>query len=979
MLLSSPFRIPPGESAWVIVDVEADDDAELSAGVLGEGFELPPTERIPAPKSAGRCRINIPVGFRSNLPDTRGCLVLRTLPGYTGRIAIHGVRVSKEPGGPPLLLVEEAGLRGDVFARAGDSLTVFARVRNWGGETAGEVTPQVGAAVPLEATGIGDKGPEDLAPGEVAEWSWKVRCPDAGDFVFRVGFESGHGEEAEIPLRFHERPEFVHMGRIPEPEPAPTDYEVGVYYFPRWFERKNWEVLLPFPGRKPLLGWYVDLSPDVADWHTNWCRAAGISFFIYDWYWEDGRRQLYGALEDGFLQSRYRSDLRFCLLWANHNRPNTHSLEDFLEVTRFWIDRYFRLPEYYTIDGRPVVVIFAPHNIVRDLGGEDAVREAFDAIREECRKAGVAPAYLVACGGGDEKTQRGFAAQGYDASSGYNYPGISGADTDGEGYAAQIEGYRELWRDAVEPDVLPHIPVLSGGWDSRPWHGAKALVRAGRTPEIFERHCRDAKGFLDGVSPRNRKVLFVEAWNEWGEGSYIEPHAEFGFGYLRAIREVFTKAEDGWQPLLPKDVGLSVPLVPGVDLPPVEAAYPASWSVVIPAGEWDIGGTRFRVKEPLVLEVEPEPVLQASESLVLSDEQPEKWKGGTTLSGTVGPYTSTRLPLAIDPASVTVRRGKTEDAVVYREGVDYVFEPEYGGIARKPGGPIPEKAEVTIDYRHYLARIDGVDILADGSAAVTEGEPAKACPLPPEDIPGAVRIAHLWVPFRTESITEGNIYLIPPGGTGRVSDVPIYHTGSPFLAPVRDKLAQGGPVTVVCLGDSVTVGGNATSQERNFVGLFGAGLRERYPEAEIRVINAGVGGTNSDFGLERLDRDVLVHKPDLVVVEFVNDMGFRSDKIRRNYDALIERIRAEGGEILLLTPHFTRSVWMSERFHEAAQALRDVAYEQRVALGDVTASWAAMSRVGVPYEALLANGINHPDDRGHRLYADTLLAFFDRE
>jgi lysophospholipase L1-like esterase len=206
--------------------------------------------------------------------------------------------------------------------------------------------------------------------------------------------------------------------------------------------------------------------------------------------------------------------------------------------------------------------------------------------------------------------------------------------------------------------------------------------------------------------------------------------------------------------------------------------------------------------------------------------------------------------------------------------------------------------------------------------------------------------------------------------------VPIYHTGEAFLDGVQDKLAQGGPVTIVCLGDSVTAGGDATSPDKTFVGLFRSGLRERYPGAEVRVVNAGIGGTNSDFGLERLDRDVLAHDPDLVVVEFVNDMSFPPAKIRENYRALVDRTRSGGAEVILLTPHFTRWTPMSDQFHDAAQALRQAAFKEEAALGDVTASWSAMSRVGVPFAAYLANGINHPDDRGHRVYAETLLAFF---
>ena len=51
-------------------------------------------------------------------------------------------------------------------------------------------------------------------------------------------------------------------------------------------------------------------------------------------------------------------------------------------------------------------------------------------------------------------------------------------------------------------------------------------------------------------------MLILEAWNEWGEGSYLEPHTEYGFGYLDAIRSALTSAPEPHQDVAPVDVGL---------------------------------------------------------------------------------------------------------------------------------------------------------------------------------------------------------------------------------------------------------------------------------------------------------------------------------------------------------------------------------------------------------------------------------------
>lgn len=90
------------------------------------------------------------------------------------------------------------------------------------------------------------------------------------------------------------------------------------------------------------------------------------------------------------------------------------------------------------------------------------------------------------------------------------------------------------------------------------------------------------------------------------------------------------------------------------------------------------------------------------------------------------------------------------------------------------------------------------------------------------------------------------------------------------LPNVAAKLARGDGVTVVMLGGSITQGGGADG----YVAAVGNWLQEAYPGIRAKVVNAGIGGTGSDFGAKRYDRDVLAHKPDLVLIEFaVNDGG----------------------------------------------------------------------------------------------------------
>ncbi len=495
-------------------------------------------------------------------PEWQGRIIavgLRPTDAIGTKVQLLSVQISDRPQGEPELQVKVFALD-DATPRANVPTEIFAIVTNRGGQTLRNLKATLRLPVGVEV--ISHPEPvEQLEFGEEAEFRWRIvaRKPLKGIAVLTVFADKVPSVTSKLALNFPQRLTVAKHDYVPEPKPVRGKYEVGVYYFPGWKSWSQWLPILTFPERKPVLGWYREGDPEVADWHIKWAVEHGITFFAYDWYWVQGARMLEHALHDGYMKARYRHLLKFCLLWANHNPPKTSSLEDCVAVTRFWIERYFRLPEYLTIDGKPVVIIFSPHRLTEDLGSE-GVRKAFEAMRRECINHGLKGLYIVACVANAGQAQRA-AAEGYDAVTAYNWPTL-GMKT-GEKWSpfdALIEAYKRNWEHIAENSPVPLIVPVSGGWDSRPWHGDNAIVRFGRNPENFKRHLQDAKAFLDKFVPQGKAlpIALIEAWNEWGEGSYIEPHAEFGFGYLDAIREVFTDAPKEHIDLAPVDVGLAL-------------------------------------------------------------------------------------------------------------------------------------------------------------------------------------------------------------------------------------------------------------------------------------------------------------------------------------------------------------------------------------------------------------------------------------
>jgi len=485
---------------------------------------------------------------------------LRPSDAANAAVQLRWLKVTDAPQGPAQLELTAFALE-EALPRVGRPATLRATVVNTGGKSASNIRADLQLPEGLKLLEPANLHPfhQPLASGAETAWSWRVEADRPLSNVCQLTLSAPDTAAArrQAHVNFTPRPSVARTGYVPEPQPVRGPIEVGVYYFPGWNTASQWQPIQRFPERRPVLGWYREGDQEVADWHIKWAVEHGITFFAYDWYWSQGARFLEHALHEGYFKARYRHLLKFCLLWANHNPPQTSSLEDCLAVTRYWIENYFRRPEHLTFDGKPVVIIFSTDRLTADLGGA-GVKRAFTAMREECRRAGLKGLYLIACVG-DVGGARRAALEGYDAVTAYNWPHLG---MTGEGqfapYATLIPAHRRQWAHLLAESPIPLTPLpLSGGWDSRPWHGENNLVRFGRTPQLFEQHLRDAKALLAQrpSNPHLAPAVLIEAWNEWGEGSYIEPQAEFGFGYLDAIRHVFTDAPEAHTDLAPADVG----------------------------------------------------------------------------------------------------------------------------------------------------------------------------------------------------------------------------------------------------------------------------------------------------------------------------------------------------------------------------------------------------------------------------------------
>ena len=478
-------------------------------------------------------------------------------------ITVESVALAKAPVGPAEIKINRLELASPV-ARVGAKSKIRMEIENIGGTEANGIAGVVTLMETNTPKTLPVKTLNSLPTGKTAVLEWETTFSSEGAVMAASSAGTGSMDPDQKQAQFHVLPKLSaavakSMKGVPEPQIADTgDYSVGCYYFPGWREYGAWSVLNDFPERKPVLGYASDGNPEVVDWQINWALSHGINFFIYDWYWNKGSRGLEEGLHDGFFKAKHQDKMKFCLLWANHNGVGSHSESDMLAVTKYWIDNYFKRPNYVKLNGKNVMVIFNPGGIIGDMG-VDGAKTAFDKMRKMCEDSGVGGLYMVACAYPNADWIKQFEKAGFDAFSGYNYPAAGDRGQNVAPYEWMLDGYKDIWNQMASTATVPYIPLCEAGWDSRPWGGPNARVRSGKSADLFQKMLSNAKDYDDAPSrklPEGKKLVFLEAWNEFGEGDYIEPNAGFGFDYLEAVRQVFAPKSKRPTIITPTDLGM---------------------------------------------------------------------------------------------------------------------------------------------------------------------------------------------------------------------------------------------------------------------------------------------------------------------------------------------------------------------------------------------------------------------------------------
>ena len=348
----------------------------------------------------------------------------------------------------------------------------------------------------------------------------------------------------------------------PAYHPEPRWAELGIFKDGKGEWQNVWEAVPKWKGHNqplvPLWGYENEADPKVVEKKIDAAVSHGVNVFIYDWYWYGGRPFLEDALDKGFLGAANNGKMKFFIMYANHHvsrlwdnkaadkewdKPIWRAwvgADEFRKISRRWIEMYFSRPNYYRIGGKPVLMIYEAVTFLRGVGGMDKAAKALATFRKDCEEAGLGGVHIMACDYNLPKEV--VAILGIDSATIYNFVQWVSAKGNPDYAEWTQRGAKRFDAAKKELGLKAYFAHASVGWDTNPRFPADVVMPTvmNSTPAKFEAALKRAKDWSDANTPKGYpKLITVNSWNEWTEGSYLEPDAKLGFGYLDAVKNVF--------------------------------------------------------------------------------------------------------------------------------------------------------------------------------------------------------------------------------------------------------------------------------------------------------------------------------------------------------------------------------------------------------------------------------------------------------
>lgn len=341
--------------------------------------------------------------------------------------------------------------------------------------------------------------------------------------------------------------------------------------FTEWRNVKNAKPSFKghYQPRVPLNGNYYNLlDKKTLKWQAELARKNGIYGFCYYHYWFDGHMLMEKPME--IMLNNQEVDLPFCICWANENWTKAwakKSKEVLISQTygdqKDWKEHFdyllpfFKDKRYIKVDGKPFFVIYRPEIVgcLRDM------LEYWQQLAKENGFPGLTFAYQQT----DYDHRKAETGDLFDYGIEYQPATVRNRPQKRNPFLLTRKclnvfvnkfklpqtrmstfwySYDDAWKKIIKmnPKDDKMLPGAFVDWDNTPRYGKQASIYLGVTPEKFEKYLSLQIKHVKNVY--HKDMIFMFAWNEWGEGGYLEPDEKYGYAMLKAIRNALIENDE---------------------------------------------------------------------------------------------------------------------------------------------------------------------------------------------------------------------------------------------------------------------------------------------------------------------------------------------------------------------------------------------------------------------------------------------------
>ena len=298
------------------------------------------------------------------------------------------------------------------------------------------------------------------------------------------------------------------------------------------------------------MGFYDLRLPEARQAQADLAKEYGIYGFCYYHYWFSGKRLL-GRPVDDIVKSG-KPDFPFMLFWANESWSRrwwgeekevlikqTYSEEDDINHINWLCDNAFRDERYIKINGRPAFVIYRPTYL-------PDYKRTIELFKEIAVKNGLPEPYMIS----NSVELEGFDhimnfepqftmlphAMNDEKALGKLKRNLQLGVLSNELKVYDYKEVKEIFR--LRKSDYKFLPCVFVGYDNTARRSKRGVIIHNQNKEDFKDSLSSAKAIVENY-PKDEKIVFINAWNEWAEGNHLEPCQKYGHSFLEAVKEVF--------------------------------------------------------------------------------------------------------------------------------------------------------------------------------------------------------------------------------------------------------------------------------------------------------------------------------------------------------------------------------------------------------------------------------------------------------